>query len=219
MKKWDFYVLESKKTFNIKNQLTAIGIPQFIFLFVVLCLLDSCSKTSTHDPLPPSPPFVTPLKLNTAKINGQAINAMQYNIDTAAIIKLSFSAPVDRNTTPGNISFYNSAGIAVPFITTFENSDSTIVLQSSLGFLIKYLVNTSPGVKSKQGGMLQSAVAISFVTKLDSTDKFPRISNNALLDLIQQQTFKYFWDFGHPVSGMARERNTSGETVTTGGTG
>jgi hypothetical protein len=40
-----------------------------------------------------------------------------------------------------------------------------------------------------------------------------------LLDLIQQQTFRYFWDFGHPVSGMARERNTSGETVTTGGTG
>ena len=37
--------------------------------------------------------------------------------------------------------------------------------------------------------------------------------------LVQQQTFKYFWDFGHPVSGMARERNTSGDVVTTGGTG
>jgi hypothetical protein len=40
-----------------------------------------------------------------------------------------------------------------------------------------------------------------------------------LLTLVQQQTFKYFWDFGHPVCGMARERNTSGNTVTTGGTG
>ncbi|HNP53260.1 MAG TPA: glucoamylase family protein, partial [Ferruginibacter sp.] len=29
----------------------------------------------------------------------------------------------------------------------------------------------------------------------------------------------YFWDFGHPVSGLARERNSSGETVTSGGSG
>ena len=56
-------------------------------------------------------------------------------------------------------------------------------------------------------------------TTVDSTLKFPEISDEELLTKIQEQTFKYFWEFGHPVSGMARERNTSGETVTTGGTG
>lgn len=50
------------------------------------------------------------------------------------------------------------------------------------------------------------------------------LSDSALLDLVQQQTFKYFWDFAHPVSGLARERSNSNfgygqETVTTGGTG
>jgi hypothetical protein len=45
------------------------------------------------------------------------------------------------------------------------------------------------------------------------------LSDSALLDLVQKQTFKYFWDFGHPASGLARERNTSGDVVTTGGTG
>ena len=50
------------------------------------------------------------------------------------------------------------------------------------------------------------------------------LSDEELLDLVQRQTFRYFWDFGHPVSGMARERsNTSfgygDEVVTTGGTG
>jgi hypothetical protein len=51
-------------------------------------------------------------------------------------------------------------------------------------------------------------------------------SDDALLDLVQRQTFKYFWDFAHPVSGMARERSqasayggNSPEIVTTGGTG
>jgi hypothetical protein len=50
------------------------------------------------------------------------------------------------------------------------------------------------------------------------------LSDSVLLDLVQKQTIKYFWDFAHPVSGMARERsNTSfnygNEVVTTGGTG
>lgn len=44
-------------------------------------------------------------------------------------------------------------------------------------------------------------------------------SDEALLDMVQRYTFRYFWDFGHPVSGMARERNSSGDIVTTGGTG
>lgn len=50
-------------------------------------------------------------------------------------------------------------------------------------------------------------------------DQFPRISDSALLDKVQSQTLKYFTDFSHPVSGMARERNSAGDLVTTGGTG
>ncbi|ANE51045.1 glucoamylase family protein [Flavisolibacter tropicus] len=50
------------------------------------------------------------------------------------------------------------------------------------------------------------------------------LSDSALLELVQKQTFRYFWDFAHPVSGMARERSNTafeygGEVVTTGGTG
>lgn len=56
-------------------------------------------------------------------------------------------------------------------------------------------------------------------TDIDTNPKFPLISDEELLTLVQSQTFKYFWDFGHPVSGLARERNTSGEIVTTGGSG
>src|SRR5829696_7885347 len=50
------------------------------------------------------------------------------------------------------------------------------------------------------------------------------VSDSALLDVVQKQTFRYFWDFAHPVSGLARERsneayNYGSEVVTTGGTG
>ncbi len=45
-------------------------------------------------------------------------------------------------------------------------------------------------------------------------------TDSALLDIVQKQTFNYFWSFAHPVSGMARERsNENNEVVTTGGTG
>jgi hypothetical protein len=55
-------------------------------------------------------------------------------------------------------------------------------------------------------------------------DRPSNLSDSALLDLVQRQTFRYFMDFAHPVSGMARERsniayNYGNEVVTTGGTG
>ncbi len=60
--------------------------------------------------------------------------------------------------------------------------------------------------------------------KFNAADRPKNLSDSALLDLVQKQTFRYFWDFAHPVSGMARERSNvsygyGDETVTTGGTG
>ncbi|SFB92548.1 hypothetical protein SAMN04487907_1011204 [Zunongwangia mangrovi] len=60
-------------------------------------------------------------------------------------------------------------------------------------------------------------------TAQDST----KLSEEALLDTVQKQTLKYFWDFAEPNSGMARERyhpngdypNNDPDIVTTGGSG
>jgi len=65
-------------------------------------------------------------------------------------------------------------------------------------------------------------LCIFFVVK--QTVAQSKLSDTALLDLVQKQTFRYFWDFAHPVSGMARERSNvsygyGDEVVTTGGTG
>jgi hypothetical protein len=54
--------------------------------------------------------------------------------------------------------------------------------------------------------------------------KTEKLTDDQLLDLVQKQTFAYFWDFGHPTSGLARERSNQSfgygdETTTTGGTG
>ena len=51
-----------------------------------------------------------------------------------------------------------------------------------------------------------------------------RIADDALLDLVQRQTFGYFWAFAHPKSGMARDRSGpdgggSSDLLAVGGTG
>ncbi len=54
----------------------------------------------------------------------------------------------------------------------------------------------------------------------DTVEASTRVfSDDELLNMVQQYTFRYFWDFADPASGMARERNTSGNTVTSGGSG
>lgn len=35
------------------------------------------------------------------------------------------------------------------------------------------------------------------------------LSDSELLDIVQRQTFRYFWHFAHPVSGLARERDNT----------
>ncbi len=60
--------------------------------------------------------------------------------------------------------------------------------------------------------------------RFDPRQRPRHLTDEQLLDQVQRQTFRYFWDFGHPVSGMARERSNrsydyGAEVVTTGGTG
>jgi hypothetical protein len=82
----------------------------------------------------------------------------------------------------------------------------------------KYYFNVSSNLIS-QSGFTFDGFTGSFYTALDSTDKFSRIPDDELIDLVQRQTFRYFWDFGHPSCGLARERNSSGDIVTIGGSG
>jgi len=46
------------------------------------------------------------------------------------------------------------------------------------------------------------------------------LDDEALLDMVQETTFRFFWNYAHPVSGLSRERYPGDpETVTSGGSG
>ena len=172
-------------------------------------------------PPPVTPP--KPINLLASAVNNTAIdNIALYSVSPAATIKLSFSVAVLKTSAATAISLTEvSTGTSVPVTTSFENGDAVVVVQpiNPLKYLTKYGLTVSTDLSSADKIKLTSSIDRVFITQLDSSRKFPLLSDDALLDKIQQQTFKYFWDFGHPVSGLARERNSSGETVTSGGSG
>lgn len=62
------------------------------------------------------------------------------------------------------------------------------------------------------------------LVSFNAANRPKNLSDSALLDIVQKQTFRYFWDFAHPVSGLARERSNvtneyGHETTATGGSG
>lgn len=155
------------------------------------------------------------------RVNGKSGAVLLNDINTSPSIKISFSAPVNKSVVAANVSLSESGALPVAVNFSYERNDSTVIINSAspLKYLTSYNVTVLPGIESADHIPLNSRYNYNFLTSMDSTDKFPQITDSALLSLIEQKTFTYFWDFGHPVSGMARERNTSGETVTTGGTG
>jgi len=193
---------------------------KYAILFFVLLLFFSCGKKE-NPATPPPPPPPASLSFNSFILNGQFSGFTYYNINTNPVLKFSFSAPLRRSTVATAVSFRDKSSNQIAYTATYENSDSSVVIQPvlPLGYITKYTVSISTALQSSAGSSLLSGLDVYFTTKIDSSRKFPILSDNALLDKVQEQTFKYFWDFAHPVSGLARERNTSGDLVTSGGSG
>jgi hypothetical protein len=177
-----------------------------------------CNKQKTT-PLPPAPRQIA---VKNIYFNNVPFDNTVYGSSLLPVIKIEFTEPVHTGTVQTAVKLSAANGSASPLTITLQNSDSVLLVQPAvpLGYLSKYNFSITEDLKSSTGGAFITAVNKTFITKLDSSRKFPPLSEEALLDLVQQQTFRYFWDFGHPVSGLARERsNATPETVTSGGSG
>jgi hypothetical protein len=194
------------RSFKIFMALAALGV------------LYSCSK----DNKTPAPVTTAPssFSFNALKVNG-IYNGFTYKgVNNIPVIMLSFTAAVNPASVSNSITFKSNAGVTVTYSTAYQNNDSTVVITpNTLQPITQYTLAVSTTLKSAKGGGLETALAVQLTTAIDTTNKFPVVTDDQLLNLVQQQTFKYFYDFGHPTSGLARERNTSGDVVTTGGSG
>lgn len=190
---------------------------QRLYTIALMFLLAGCGKKS--GPGTPDPPRQMTVK--SSWLDNTQFDNTTYNTALRPVMKFVFSEPLMRTSVAGAISFTAQDGVAVPNTVSYQQNDSVLLLQPtvSLAGLTRYQFRLANTLKSAAGGPFISSVEKLLVTRIDSSRKFPPLTDNELLDKVQQQTFKYFWDFAHPVSGLARERNNSGETVTSGGSG
>ncbi len=192
----------------------------FYLLSICLVLFIACSKSSSGNTEPP--PVAKPFVLRGIWVEGviQAPGSTVILSSSQPEIQLRFSTAVMRSST-GGLQWTNAAGTAVPYTIQYGAGDSVLTLKpnAALPPFAQFRLTITESLRSSTGLQPTAPAFIILRTGLDSRDKFTRIPTDDLMTLVQRQTFKYFWDFAHPASGMARERNTSGNVVTSGGSG
>ena len=180
-----------------------------------ILLLFSCKKATViniHD---------KEIVIDTFSINNVLVsnNGSVDNIDFKKVsVKIRFNKKVDTSTFDKS-KLYFTGGIDTSYSYKFSSNSTqlTVIPRNQINAITDYRMIFDVG--HNLGGIFFTVFSFSFTTSLDSIPKFPVISDDSLLTLVQKQTFRYFWDYAHPVSGLARERLGSGETVTSGGSG
>lgn len=187
----------------------------FYSIFLSLSLFISGCKKDASSTLSPKDATIS------FTVNGVYNGTLSYkNLNLNPKIIITFSEAI-KTTEVNNIIIKIENGSNLSLTSNFSNQNKTLEISSSnpLNTFTNYQVIIPATLITESGGKIINPLTINLQTGFNDTDKFPRISDEELLTLIQKQTLKYFWEFGHPISGMARERNTSGDIVTTGGTG
>ncbi|MCH7408579.1 Ig-like domain-containing protein [Belliella sp. DSM 111904] len=131
---------------------------------------------------------------------------------------ISFTSAIDQNQNfASKIRVTGPTNVSLTF-SVLEDGKLEFRSNAPLRDFSKYTLTIASGITGPDGDTKERQTRDLF-TLPSAQDKFPRIPTEELLTKVQQQTFKYFWDFAHPGSGMTRERNTSGNLVTVGGSG
>ena len=161
-----------------------------------------------------------PLIVQSFTIGDVAVTSSNRVLDVPLnlTITIEFSVPVNPAKVSGSIQLQGPGGGTPMPVLSNENKTLTITRSTALQPFGKYTLTISDNLEGVNQEPFHGLTQI-FYAAADLTPKFPTITDEELLTLVQQQTFKYFWDFAHPASGMARERNSSGDLVTSGGSG
>ncbi len=162
------------------------------------------------------------IALDSIWFNGRkcALTGTSKDVDLNLTIRAFLSSELNTESLTSQNVKLTRDNVDVPATITVQPDNKSFDIHplSMLEDIKKYklvLTNDIKGSSSENFNGFEK----SFYTQLDSTYKFQEITDDELLQLIERQTFKYFWDFGHPICGLARERNTSGDIVTSGGSG
>lgn len=161
------------------------------------------------------------LQVAAIEVHGESVGASDILVDVPLDLGMTirFSGSLNIATAQQAISLTGAAGTVGLQVEVAADGRSMILESSApLKDFTKFTLRVSDALIGADGEGFNGWEKILYTTAANQP-KFPVIGDDELLTLVQRQTFGYFWDFAHPASGMARERNTSGNLVTSGGSG
>ena len=187
----------------------------------LLAALTCCQTPETDKPeeeQDPTPVDLPKALVITAKVDGVTVPSTGTlgGASLTPVISLGFSRDVKVDEESLAAVSFNGGDLTVS-VDPSDASYLQLTPKEPLKAFKNYRLSIAEG--DCFGVKLKKSYSLVFTTGGDNSDKFPRIPDEDLLTLVQQQTFKYFWNYAHPVCGLARERWGSGDTVTAGASG
>jgi hypothetical protein len=121
-------------------------------------------------------------------------------------IELEWNPNTETNIAGYRIYKWNGLGYTLSASVTYEKNDFIeFISQADTTNYYKISAYSSNGFESAMSDSVSAAIK--------------SMTDNDFLTMVQRATFRYFYDYAHPVSGLARDRLGGGNTVTIGGSG
>ncbi|MBM4025836.1 MAG: hypothetical protein FJ280_10590 [Planctomycetes bacterium] len=122
--------------------------------------------------------------------------------------------PCDPDPNLGGYSIYRADAAAGPFTKLHDAVHKVPVYSDFFGVNGRTYYYQVRAVAMRSGGESEPSAVVSAASRA--------MTDEQLLTSVQEAVFRYFWDYGHPVSGLAREGYGFGhspDVCTSGGTG
>ncbi|HMT66883.1 MAG TPA: Ig-like domain-containing protein, partial [Bacteroidales bacterium] len=136
------------------------------------------------------------MQITSVTVNGAPLmppaRPLNVNLEAVSIV-VDFSEELN----PADYQGYFYFPAPVHYSLSESNRRVTVTTASALDYYKKYTFTVTTGLKGVNGYTFDG-FSNSFYTGSDPRLKFPLISDDELLDLVQRQTFRYFYDFAHP---------------------
>jgi len=164
------------------------------------------------------------LQIDSVVIDGQradiATNKI-LNAELSPTIRVYFNKTLNPQTINANtIKIVNAKGVnCLLTLNLIQNNKAVeVVVNTALSDLMRHSLFLVAGIAGVSEETFDGQ-GFTFFTKPSDIPKFAVITDDELLTLVQQRTFRFFWDYAHPTSGLTRERTNAGDVVTIGGSG
>lgn len=161
--------------------------------------------------------------LGVLLIAGLVVSCLGGGTSDQPLGKVRIPAPIEADGYPAHVhlKWNDNIGSTYDIYRAEPSGKFRRCAQVSSNEYMDFSVGKSDNPRNFTYRICPSGFPVDSAAAFEVTASLPAACDSALLDMVQEYTLRYFTDFAHPHTGLARERSNdiNGDIVTTGGTG